>query len=189
MRPRRARSVFVVIAAAPICFAALLSAQAPLDTFTGTASLEKGAAQASAPFKVTVTRYASMRERDELLAAVRKDGNAGARKLLETAKDAGVIELGEQRVAIKFASQRPTASGRLITVVTATPMMFVGGAAPNAKPRPGFDLALALLDLQESGGMGELAPAAKIGVTHDGAIVTEDYGATVIWLQGLAALR
>jgi hypothetical protein len=40
-----------------------------------------------------------------------------------------------------------------------------------------------LLEVPASGsGRGELAPAAKVRVTDQGAIVTEDYGAAIVEL-------
>ena len=36
---------------------------------------------------------------------------------------------------------------------------------------------------------GELAPAAKIGLDSAGALVIQDYGATVVWLQGIIRAR
>ena len=54
---------------------------------------------------------------------------------------------------------------------------FVGAGLPNASPRAGFDLGLVLLDVPSSGaGSGELAPAAKLALNAQGALVTEDYG-------------
>ena len=44
-----------------------------------------------------------------------------------------------------------------------------------------------MLDLNDKGsGLGELAPAAKVALDHGGALVIEDYGASVVWLQDLA---
>ena len=165
--------------------AALVAAQTAPETFTGTASIRKGAARVSAPLSVTITRYASPEERDAVLMAVREGGNGSARKTLAAMKDAGVLQVGDRRTPIKFAAQRPTGSGRLVTLLTAEPVLFVGGGLPDAKPRDGFDLALAILDLGQGSGVGELVPAAKIGVDHGGALVTEDYGAMVVWLHDL----
>jgi hypothetical protein len=45
-----------------------------------------------------------------------------------------------------------------------------------------------LLDLTASGsGHGELAPAAKVRVTAEGAIETEDYAATTVELSKVAS--
>jgi len=58
---------------------------------------------------------------------------------------------------------------------------------PDAKPKAGFDVAFLLLVLDAGGkGTGEIAPAAKLKVREDGALVTEDYGAQTIWLKDVA---
>jgi hypothetical protein len=172
----------VMVAAVSTVF---VTAQPVPETFTGTASIRKGEARVSAPLTVTITDYASDAERDAVLTALREHGNAGARRTLAAMKDAGVIQVGDRRTPIKFAAQRATGSGRLVTLLTAEPVLFIGGGLPDAKPRDGFDLALAILDLGENGGTGELVPAAKIGVDRGGALITEDYGAMVVWLHDL----
>lgn len=180
---RRIRNAGVLAIA---LWAAAAGAQTVPETFTATASVKKGEAMASAPATVTVTRYASSAERDAVMKALRETGMTGARKVLAAMSDAGFIELGEKRTPIKFASVRPTDSGRLVTLVTSEPMLHLGAGLSASKPVAGFDLAIALLDLPNGGaGLGELAPAAKIGLDKGGAILIEDYGPTVMWLKDL----
>jgi hypothetical protein len=155
---RRIRNAGVLAIA---LWAASAGAQTVPETFTATASVKKGEARASAPATVTVTRYASSAERDAVMKALRETGMTGARKVLAAMSDAGFIELGEKRTPIKLASVRPTDSGRLVTLVTSEPMLHLGA------------------------GLGELAPAAKIGLDKGGAILIEDYGPTVMWLKDL----
>jgi hypothetical protein len=182
--------VATAVLAVVIGGAVLARAQAPAtETFTGNASARKGTTRVSASFSLTITRHASDAERDALIAAIRSEGTAGARKALAAMPDAGVIQLGERRTAIKFASERATGSGRLVTVLTAQPLVFVGAGLPDAQPRAGYDVALAFLDLQQGSGKGELAPAAKVGVDDHGALVTHDYGSTVIWLDDLVRAK
>src|SRR5918993_571347 len=117
----------------------------------------------------------------------RTDERAGARQVLSTMADAGFIELGGRRTPIKFAGVRPTGSGRLVTILTAEPILFLGGAMPSAGPRQGFEVAGAMLDVNDAGaGIGELAPAARVALDAEGALRIEDYGATVVWLQDLS---
>ena len=169
-----------------VLWAAAADAQTVPETFTATASVKKGEARASAPATVTVTRYASTAERDAVMKALRETGMTGARKVLAAMSDAGFIELGEKRTPIKLASVRPTDSGRLVTLVTSEPMLHLGAGLAASKPTAGFDVAVALLDLPNGGaGLGELAPAAKIGLDKGGAILIEDYGPTVMWLKDL----
>jgi hypothetical protein len=182
----RMRTAAVAVAVAAL--GGSISDAAGPETFTAVASLKKGAASATAPMSVTVTRYATESE----IAAVRKAAEAGGpalRTALSALGDAGFIQLGEMRTPIKFAAERATGAGRIITVLTAEPMLFMGAGLPTAKPKDGFDVAVAMLDLDQTGGKGELAPAAKVGIDKGGAFVIEDYGATVMWLSGLVRTK
>jgi hypothetical protein len=153
-------------------------------TVTAVASVKgAGGADASAPFTLVVTRFATDDERDALMAVVRKGGTAAAREILAARADVGTIQLGGRHTAVKYAYRRETGAGRLITAITAEPIAFVGAGLPDAKPKAGWDLGLVLLEVPASGsGRGELAPAAKVRVTDQGAIVTEDYGAAIVEL-------
>ena len=179
------RMRIAVTAVAVTALTGWVSTAAGPETFTATASVKKGAASATAPVSVSVTRYASENE----IAAVRKAAEAGGpalRTALAALGDAGFIQLGEGRTPIKFAAERSTPSGRIITVLTAEPMLHMGAGLPTAKSTEGFDVAAAMLDIGATGGKGELAPAAKVGIDKGGAFVIQDYGATIMWLSGLA---
>ena len=99
------------------------------------------------------------------------------RALLDKWKPIGSVRLGATNTPVKYAFARPTGGGRLLTVVTGSAIAFVGAGLPDAAPRTGFDLGLVLLNVPSAGGgSGELAPAAKLALNADGALVTEDYG-------------
>jgi hypothetical protein len=179
-------------AAAVLLVAAALgtAAQDRPEMFTATAAVRSGGASASAPVVVTVTRYATDAERDAVKKALGDGGMAGLRSVLAKAPDAGFIELGERRTAVKFASLRSTEGGRLVTVVTAEPILFLGAGVPSAKPRAGYDLAIGIFDVKDAGGgVGDLSPAAKVRLDDGGALVVDDYGATVIWLNDIAVKK
>ena len=182
--PTRVAAALLVASAC----AAVVAAQAMPETFTATAAVRKGTVTASAPFSVTIARYGSAAEREAVMAALRNGGTAALKPILAKMADAGVLQIGERSTPIKFAAQRQTASGRLVTVVTAEPVLFLGGGLPAAQPRKGFDVAVAMLYPGDSA-FGELAPAAKVGLDSSGAILIEDYGATVVWLERLTAAR
>ena len=186
---RLERAIAGLCAAATVGWVIAL-AQTPTETFTATATVKGGGASASAPLAVTVTRYGSEAEREAVVAAVRDGGTAAARKVLAGMSDAGFIRLGERSTPIKFASQRPMPTGRLVTVVTAEPILFLGSSLPEAKPRAGYEVAVAMLDVRdhEDGG-GELVPAAKVGMDAKGALLIDDYGATVVWLSRLTRAK
>lgn len=164
---------------------AVASAEAQTENFTAVA-MAKGAKIGAgvANMTLTVTHFATDAERDALLAAVKKGGTAAARTLLRAKPDAGTLNLGRRPATIKYAYARNTSGGRLITIVTADPMVLLGENLPDAKPTAGYDLGLILLDLTSSPGKGELVPAAKVKLDAQGAIVTEDYsGETVVLSQ------
>ena len=186
MRPL-VRSGVLVLALAVLAVAIAVARVAP-ESFSGTASVKRGAASASAPVTITVTRYSSEAE----IAGVRKaarEGGAALRKALAALGDAGSIQLGERRTVLNLAAERSSGAGRLITLLTAEPIVFLGAGIPQAKPQAGFEVAIAMLDLDKTGGKGELAPAAKVGIDNGGAITIEDYGATVVWLNDLAVRK
>jgi hypothetical protein len=165
--------------------AAVASAQAP-GSISATATVKRGGATLTAPVTVTIDKYATEAE----IAAVRKAGAGGGealRKALSGLPDVGSIQIGDRRTPLKFAGSRSTGSGRLVTVLTAEPIIHLGAGLPAAKSVGGFDVAIGMLVVEAGGGSGELAPAAKVGLDKDGAIVIEDYGHTVVWLNGLAA--
>jgi hypothetical protein len=166
--------------------AVVVASQARAETFTADAKVKKAnGSDASAALTVTVRSFATDTERDALVAAVKR-GGAAARELLTKRPDAGSIQIGATATPIKYAYERAVGSGRLITLVTAEPIHFVGGELENAKPKAGYDLGLVLLDVDAAKpGHGEVAPAAKVRVDAQNAIVTEDYGAEVVRLSNV----
>ena len=160
------------------------------ESFSAVASAKTGDASASAKLSITVNRYGSEQERTAVLKAVREGGSTAARKVLGTMSDAGFVQLGERRTPIKFASRRTTDEGELITVVTAVPILHLGAGVPDAKPTKGFDVAVAMLIVKAGdSGSGELAPAAKVAVDSNGALIVDDYGIPVIMLSRVTRAR
>ena len=175
----------VMVAAALAISAATGAAQKRGETFTADASVARpDGTVASAKLTAVVDAFATDAERDALVSAVKKGGTA-ARDLLASRKASGSIQVGAKQTPIKYAYARPAGSGRLITLITAEPIHFVGGDLPDAKPKDGYDLGLVLLDLTSAKGSGEVAPAAKVKVDAQNAVVTEDYGAEVVRLSNI----
>ncbi|HMF93066.1 MAG TPA: hypothetical protein VKE96_02175 [Vicinamibacterales bacterium] len=166
--------------------ATFAAAQGRGETYAADAAVKRpNGTTASAKLTATIETFATDADRDALIAAVGKGGTA-ARDLLASRKDAGSIQVGATKTPVKYAYARTTGSGRLITLVTAQPIHFVGGDLPDAKPKARYDLGLVLLDLAASKpGSGEVAPAAKVKVDAQKAIVTEDYGAEAVRLSNV----
>lgn len=146
----------------------------------------RSAGGVTAPVTVTIDRYATDRDRDELLAALEQGSTPGAYKWLAAHGTLGTVQVGPLRTAIKYAYARSTADRRLITIVTAEPIAYVGTGLPAIKARSGFELGLVLLDTTNTGvGRGELIPATNLRLDADRAIVMTEPKGEVILLQNI----
>lgn len=163
------------------------AAQAGSETFTATASVKTaGGASASAPVTITVDRKMPTAEADTLVKAFVSGGTAALRKALVGVAPTGTVTVGAGAATpLRIAIERPTSDGRLLTLVTDKPVLFIGGALPNAKPKEGYDYAVIDLQLNaKGGGSGVMAPAAKIKPLQ-GVFVVEDYGAEMVNLTDI----
>jgi hypothetical protein len=141
----------------------------------------------TAPVTVSLDRMLTTAERDTLLAAFKSGDAAALRRALAAQTSLGYVEGGKVKVPIKFAFPRSTGAGKVVTIVCDEPIVHIGGDVPDAKSKAGFDFAFVLLVLDAEGtGTGEIAPAAKLKLREDGALVTEDYGAETVWLMDVA---
>jgi hypothetical protein len=162
------------------------------ETFKATASVKSPHAAASAPVTISIDRFVSDADRDRIVNVFKANDARAARDTLTAMDDIGFIEAAGQRAAIKYAYARPTAGGRVITAVTAKPLLFIGGSGADAKPKPkeGFDFALAVIVLDAADtGEGELAPAAGVKVDPSGAFVVDEYSREVVHLTGIAKVK
>jgi hypothetical protein len=173
------------------CSPAASWAQAQAETFTATASLKtRTGAQTTAPVTIVLTRLTTDKERDTVVDSLKKGGTSGVVQSLKAMGDAGYIEVGGRRTPVKYAYVRPVGGDRLITVIAPAPIAYLGADLPEAKPKAGFDLALAILQVKDGGaGFGELAPAATVRVNDTGAIQTQDYGAEAVRLTNVQAKK
>ena len=155
--------------------------------FTATAAVKSaGGASASAPVTITIDRKMSQSEADALVAAFksRRRGRAA-----EGARGGPPHRHGSdwrrQRHADALHDRAPTGDGRLLTILTDQPLLFVGAGVPGAKPKEGYDFAVIDIEVDAKGnGSGTIAPAAKIKM-NQGAFVVEDYGAEVVRLTAV----
>jgi hypothetical protein len=160
------------------------------QTFTATASVKTESKSATAPVRIAIDELSSEADQKAVMGALRSGGTPAVKDALSKMKDLGTIVVGERKAPIRYAFARPTGSGRLLTVVTAEPLLHLGSQLPDAKPKAGYDVAVAILVLdQNDAGQGELAPAAKVKTNESGAIVIEDYGSAKIWLKNIAKAK
>lgn len=161
---------------------------ADAEIITATAYVAHGGSKMTAPVIVTVSRWATDAERAAATTALKEGGTQKLQGLLASAQDAGTITVGQRQTPIKFAGTRKTGDGRLITIVTAKPIAYLGAGVPEAKAETGYDVAVAIFEVKDGGGgLGELSPAAKVGLDGNGAVTVQDYGSTVVWLNDIKA--
>jgi hypothetical protein len=172
------------------CVVPVAAAGSPAETFTATATVKTaGTAGATAPVTVTVDRTMSQAEADKLLAAFKSGGAEGLRKALKGVKPTGSIKLGAgPATPTRLAVERQTDKGRLITMVSDTPILHLGAGLPNAKPKAGYDFAVLDLELGSGAGSGVLTPAAKVTV-KGGAFVVEGYSTEPLKLTAVTAKK
>jgi hypothetical protein len=167
--------------------AATAPAHAQSETYTATASIKTaGGAAATAPVTIVVDRKMPQAEADTFLAAFKSGGAAGLRKALTGVAPTGSIRVaGGAPTPLRLTLERATDKGRLITLVTDTPVLQLGAGVPAAKPKEGYDFAIIDLEVNAAGaGTGTFAPAAKVTVKQ-GVFVVEDYSGEVLKLTGV----
>jgi hypothetical protein len=164
-------------------------AQSTAETFTATASVKTaGGASITAPVVISITRWTSDAERAQAKTALESGGSVALKKALDAMPEAGTIQVGERKTPLRYARALDTGAGRLVTVVTTQPILYLGAGAPESKPTAGYDLAFATFEVNAAGKgtAGDLAPAAKLKIGANDAIVVEDYGVEAVRLSGIA---
>jgi hypothetical protein len=131
---------------------------------------------AAATIQVVIQRYTPDAERAALESALETGGYPAFLTALRSASDGGYVEHGTSRFTIRYARETKTGRGRTIDVVTDHPVYFLGGGAPEAKPRAGFDVAVLRMEIDDGGwGSGVMAAAARLKPAPDGGVQIDDY--------------
>ena len=133
------------------------------ETFSAKATVDAAAGRGDANVTVRIDQYTPEKNIQVMESALKSGGSAGFVTELRRAPVAGRLELADQSFAIRFARQRDTDTGRVITAVVEKPVYFVGGGVPGAKSREGFDVAVIQLTMDSSNvGEGTMTAAARI---------------------------
>lgn len=159
-------------------------AQKGAETFTATATVKTaGAATASAPVTISVDRKMSQTEAETFTTAFAKGGVPALRKALAGVSPTGSIRLGTGApTPTRLTIERPTDKGRLLTIVTDQPLLFLGAGVPGAKPKEGYDFGVVDIEVDAQGsGSGTLSPAAKVAVKQ-GVFIVDDYASEMVRL-------
>jgi len=170
--------------------AAVAGGQTAGEVFSATATVKTAAGGTlSVPVTISVERKMAQPEAESLVAAFKTGGAAGLRKALNGVPPTGSVRLGTgMATPTRFTIERAT-GGRLLTILTDQPLVFLGAGLPGAKPREGYDFAVIDIEVNAKGsGTGTLAPAARIRM-NNGAFVVEDYGAEVVQLTAVTKTK
>lgn len=177
--------------AALVSIAAATSIQTGAETFSATAAIKTASgAQATAPVTITVTRKMSQAEADKLTSAFAAGGVTALRKALTGVPSTGTIQIGSGKAsATSMTLERPSDRGRLLTIVTDRPLLFIGAGMPDAKPQQGFDFGIVDLVVAENGtGSGTMSPAAKVTVKQ-GVFVIDEYSGELVRLTNVKKVK
>jgi hypothetical protein len=154
------------------------------ETFRANAQVTDALGAAAAHIQVVIQRYTPDAERVALEGALETGGYPAFLSALRSASDVGYVEHGTSRFTIRYARETTTGRGRRIDVVTDRPVFFVGGGAPEAKPRAGFDVAVLRMEIDDGGwGSGVMAAAARLKPAPDGGVQIDDYAEQPIKLM------
>ena len=153
------------------------------DVYQGTAKF-KNAKGKQVTTTVTVTLDRTMPEEERLATGEQVKSNPdSAKSILAGKPQLGVIEAGDRRVPIRFASVYALDEGQNLIVVSDEPMGFIGG---SNKSKKGFDLTYAMISVNASGqGKGEIGPAAKIKWMESGAPAPVRYDNQIVWIENV----
>jgi hypothetical protein len=153
------------------------------EAFRAKAKLTTEAGGADALVRIEIDQYTPERDLKTMEEALQTNGSGAFLDALRRAPIAGRFRMGDQTFTIRWARQRPTAKGRVISLVTDSPVYFVGGGLPGAKPRTGFDVAVVQLNMDSAGvGEGSLAAAARVKPGGATGVEVEEYAGTPLKL-------
>lgn len=159
------------------------------EKFRATARVGLETAVGDAHLTIAIDRYTPDKDIQAMEQALKAGGSDAFLAALRRAPVAGHLTVGAQTFTIRWARQRATASGRVISLVTDTPVYFVGGGTPDAKPRSGYDVAVVQLNMDSSGiGKGSMAAAARVKPGGADGVEVEDYASEPVKLQSVSLL-
>ena len=143
----------IVVLTGVLATPAFLRGQATAEVFTATASVKgAGGGSASAPVTITVDRKMSASEAEKLTAAFKSGGAAALRKALAGVSPTGSVKVGAgSATPTRITIERSTGNGRLLTIVTDQPVLFVGAGMPGAKPKEGYDFSVTDIEVDAQG--------------------------------------
>jgi hypothetical protein len=153
------------------------------EVFRATAKVSTDTAGGDAHLSIEVDRYTPEGDVQTMQKALQSGGSAAFVEALRKAPAAGRLKVNDRTFTIRFARERPVPNGRVISLVIDSPVYFVGGGVPDAKPRAGYDVAVVKLEMDSSGvGRGTIAAAARVKPGGESGVEVEDYASEPVKL-------
>jgi hypothetical protein len=186
---RTATALSIVLClGAPIVLAA--QAARPVgapETFNATARAKTTSSEVSGALVIRISRYTPDFDRTTVETALREGGYPRFLIALRNAPEVGQLVLADGKpYTIRYARERISGSSRTIVVVTDRPVLFLGSARADAKPRAGFEVAVVELQLDGKGaGKGSMAAAARVRPDGTGGVILDDYAEEPIALADI----
>ena len=156
------------------------------ETFTSNIrAVGGGGGAAAATIEIAIQRYTPDADRKSVEEALKTGGYPAFLTALRKAPQVGTVNFGEQKWAIRWAREQPGAKyHRNIVVVTDQPIVFLGGARANAKPRAGYEVGVLQFEVDDVGlGKGTMAGAARVKPGGETGVTIDDYADKPIELQ------
>jgi len=179
-RRSRQAAAFVIATFAIAALPLTGQAQTYPRTLAATAETSAGAGTATGAFTIHIDQLMTDRDFKKVSDAMKYGGYLKFVPALRAATPVGYVQIGDRKTVIRYARVR--ADKRLV-LGTDHPVFFVGGGAPDAKPRTGYDVAVIELDVDAAGnGKGTIAAAARVRRAPDGGVILDDYAAEPIRL-------
>jgi hypothetical protein len=162
------------------------TAPAGPETFNVTTTVTaSGDVEGSVTVKMAIhlDRYTAAHVRASMTDGLKYNGYPGFLKALREAPPVGTITSAGRKFTIRWANQEPEGTGRTISLVTDTPVYFVGGRRPDAKRTAGYEVAVIQLKLDEhGGGEGTMAAAARVKARGTDGVQIDNYAETPLKL-------
>lgn len=156
------------------------------EVFNARATVGSAEGRGDAYVKISVDRYSTEKDVQAMETALKDGGSEGFVAALKKAPVVGRLEIGDKIFTIRWARERKTATGRVISFVTDTPVYFIGGGLPGARSREGFDVAVVQLVMDSSGvGEGKVAAAARVKPGGETGVEIEAYDAEPVTLRSV----
>ena len=148
----------------------------PPETFSANAHVKSAAGAAATALTVQFDKYSTDEERERLMKEFTTGGAGALKAALGKSPQAGYVQVGDKKWAIRYARQQDSSNGRNLVAVLDQPLFFLGGGQVNAKPREGYDFAVVQFTVDSAGlGQGSVAAAAKLKAGGPAGLEVEDY--------------